>query len=367
MSRVLITTWDGGGNVPPALNLGVRLSRRGHEVLVVGWEAMAGRVAAAGLAFRPCPSVPAWPHELSFEDDMDRLETMLHDARAERDIVATGAAFRPDVVVVDAMMAAAFRAAARLDRPAAVLGHLLYQRYAAGIGRIAPGADLDNVATVLALTPPGFDFDGPLPPNTRYVGPILHPDAPPTLAELGLTRLAEPGDRWVLLSLSTTQMRQARVLPTLLDALGSLPIRVLVTLADVVAPDDLTLPANATARGLVPHAAVLPFMAAVVTHGGLSTITAALAYGVPQVVIPQGRDQHRNAERVAACGTGRVIPPGASATVVAEAVADTASDPAAVAASRDFAHTIADLGHGARATKEVADLTVRTPAAAATS
>ena len=70
-------------------------------------------------------------------------------------------------------------------------------------------------------------------------------------------------------------------------------------------------PPNVTVRGFVPHHLVLPHMAAVISHGGLSTITAALTAGVPLVCIPQGRDQSDNAERVAASGVGRAVATGA--------------------------------------------------------
>ena len=66
--RFLIVSWDGGGNAPPALNLGARLVRQGHQVRLLGWESMASRAAAAGVEFATYPSVPPWPPDLTFED-----------------------------------------------------------------------------------------------------------------------------------------------------------------------------------------------------------------------------------------------------------------------------------------------------------
>jgi UDP:flavonoid glycosyltransferase YjiC (YdhE family) len=120
MSRILLTTWPGGGSVPPMLNLGVRLSRRGHDVLTVGWDAMARQVAAHGLAFTGCPSLPAWPDGLPFDDDLDRLRGLLHGSEAEEDILRAAAGFEPEVVVVDCMMSSAFRAANRLGARSAI-------------------------------------------------------------------------------------------------------------------------------------------------------------------------------------------------------------------------------------------------------
>ena len=47
MTEILIITWDGGGNVPPALLIGAELRRRGHGVRMLGHAALAG---AAGEA-----------------------------------------------------------------------------------------------------------------------------------------------------------------------------------------------------------------------------------------------------------------------------------------------------------------------------
>ena len=57
MSRFLILSWDGGGNTPSAYNLGARLAGRGHRVRMMGWAAMAGPAAGAGLEFTTYPSV----------------------------------------------------------------------------------------------------------------------------------------------------------------------------------------------------------------------------------------------------------------------------------------------------------------------
>lgn len=356
MSRFLLTTWAGGGSVPPTLNLGVRLMRRGHEVLVVGWESMAGHVTAHGLGFTSYPSVPPWPDGLMLDDDYPRLDEMLHGVPTENDLCAIAGDFRPDVFVVDCMMAAAFRAAERLGTPSAVLAHLLYQLWSAQLEFITPGVSLDSATRILALVPPGFDLPGDLPPNTAYVGPIGHPDQP-TLSGTGLAEVDEPGDPWVLLSLSTTPMGQAAALPPLLDALGSLPVRVLLTLGTVLPVTDLpSLPANVIARDYVPHAAVLPQMAAVVTHGGLSTITASLAAGVPLVVVPQGRDQSRNGDRVEATRVGRMVAKESPPDVLAAAIAEVLGDADARAAASAFARSISALGNGVVATDEVETL-----------
>ena len=66
----------------------------------------------------------------------------------------------------------------------------------------------------------------------------------------------------------------------MLDAVAALPVRVLLTLGESAGQRRRSA-AERDSCGFVPHDLVLPRMAAVISHGGLSTITAALTAGVP--------------------------------------------------------------------------------------
>ena len=359
--RFLIVSWDGGGNAPPALNLGARLVRQGHQVRLLGWESMAPRAAAAGVGFAAYPSVPPWPPGLAFEDALEeRLLPALAGARTRDDILTEVKSFAPDVVVVDCMMGAGLEAANELGLPRAVLVHLPYSAFMYEWGDEAARAEkarfLGEAGAVLALVPPGFDQPCPLPANTSYVGPITDPNPRPPLDRRDAGLLAGPGDPWVLLSLSTTLQGQAAALPPMLDAVAAMPVRVLLTLGGALPTSAVDPPPNVTVRGFVPHDLVLPHMAAVISHGGLSTITAALTAGVPLVCIPQGRDQSDNAERVAASGVGQAVATGASPAQIACALKELLADPAALREARRFAGVIAGLGGGDAATREVAGL-----------
>jgi len=356
--RFLIVSWDGGGNAPPAINLGARLVRGGHHVRLLGWESMASRAAAAGVEFTAYPSVPPWPPGLAFEDALEeRLLPALLSAGTRDDILAGADRFAPDVVVVDCMMDTGLEAAHLLGLPSAVLVHLPYSAFRYEWGDEATRAQkarlLDAAGAVLALVPPGFDTPCPLPANTTYVGPITDPNprAPLDPRDAGL--LARPGRPWVLLSLSTTVQGQAAALPGILDAVAALPVRVLLTLGGAVPASAVDPPPNVTVRGFVRHDLLLPHMAAVISHGGLSTITAALTAGVPLVCIPQGRDQPDNAKRVAASGAGRVVATDAPPADIATAVRELLADRAALREARRFAGVIAGLGGGDAAAQTV--------------
>ena len=368
--RFLITTWDGGGNVPPAMALGVRLRRRGHQVRLMGSRSLAGVAAQAGLDWTPYRRVPEWPQGVPLEDDWPLLTSMLEGPDMALDIVDELETHPADVLVADCMSPSAMAAGAAADVPMAVLVHLLYSQYSSGrAGRdldssrralgLAPmpaipfGAQLATLGRLLCLTPPGLDAPLPgLPRETFYVGPVLSPHPP------GEAWSPRGGAPVVLVSFSTTLMHQAETLPPVLDALAGLPIEGVVTLGGALRRDAISAPPNFTVLGFVPHAAILPRASVVVSHGGLSPITSALADGVPLVCIPQGRDQSWNADRVAAAGVGVEVPKEAPPAAIAHAVMALVEDGRYRAAACEMAERVRGLGRGeeaARLTEELLD------------
>src|SRR5262249_33834850 len=58
----------------------------------------------------------------------------------------------------------------------------------------------------------------------------------------------------------------------------------------------------------VPLSKLLPHASALVHHGGIGTSAAALAAGIPQVVMPFSHDQPDNAARLERLGVARPLP-----------------------------------------------------------
>jgi MGT family glycosyltransferase len=285
-----------------------------------------------------------------------------------------------DAVVIDCMLVGALAAAEAASCPTAVLIHFLHaaavsgptafakrwepglpileqSRAAFGLERLGgQGPFLDEVwgrqGLALVLTP--HEFDEPLdrrPSNFRYVGPILESPGPGWHWDLPWP--ADDIAPLVVVGFSTTYMHQEALLVNTAAALGSLAVRGLVTVGPELAISDLEAPDNVAVRQWVPHGAVLPFAAAVVTHGGHSTVMAALAHGVPLVCIPMGRDQHHVAQQVEACGVGRALPPDADPQEIRAALEDVMSDGSYREAAAGMAEVIATYGNGARAVEEL--------------
>ncbi len=71
------------------------------------------------------------------------------------------------------------------------------------------------------------------------------------------------------------------------------------------------IPENFIVRKYVPQTAVLEQADLFITHGGMNSVSEAMAAGVPMVVIPFVSDQPLNGKQVEKLGLGRVLTPKA--------------------------------------------------------
>jgi MGT family glycosyltransferase len=164
---------------------------------------------------------------------------------------------------------------------------------------------------LLVLASKEFDFASrSIPANVRYVGTPID-DAEDT-GNWENPWPATDSRPLLLVSLSTLNQGQARLLSRIVAAVAELPLRVLVTLGPSVRRDDFDAPANVIFEDFVPHSAVMRHCAGVVSQCGLGTVTKALVNEVPLVCVPLIADQPDNAARVVARGAGLRLSPGAS-------------------------------------------------------
>ena len=120
-----------------------------------------------------------------------------------------------------------------------------------------------------------------LPEHVRFVG--LQPWDPPQQAP---DWLAADGDPWILVTCSTDYQGDESLARAAVEALRGEPYRVLLTLSDALPGVGLESSDNIVVTRFVPHAAVLPHAAVVITHGGMGITGKAAVAGVPQVVVP---------------------------------------------------------------------------------
>ncbi len=396
--RILQTLMAFSGNAPPQLAITRKLLERGHEVRVLAHRAARQRVEATGAEFlaieRAVPDFDITRRETDTLRDWEvrsryaagvRLRS--HGQLAFLEEISGECAdlldARPaDAVLFDWMLTGAGVAAERAGVPAAALVHCPYPMPVAGAPPLFSGAGwmdgplgaarnrvLNRVFTrfasaglprlnraraaqglaplanwedqllganaIYVLTAPQLDFSsrGSLPANVHYVGPAFEPFP----GEWRSPWPGEQGERLVVVSFSTSYMNQRDLAQRVLDAVGGLEVRVLLTAGPALEVKQLRLPANARTVAFVPHRTVLPHAALMVTHAGWQTINAALADGVPLLCIPDGRDQPDNAARVLAAGAGARAAKQASPRKLRRAIAAALDDPALKAGAEAMA------------------------------
>jgi MGT family glycosyltransferase len=347
--RFVIVSWDGGGNVPPALAIGRRLGLAGHQVRILGSPSLQDRFESGGLDFRGFRHAPDWGSHLGRTFDVAYLLELLCGPGVGQDLESELAREPADAAVVDFMLWGALAKAEQTRIATAAFVHTLYQmnregspgavwneqdlattnqtRRALGLAPIVRGGELwDAVELMLVLVPKAFDRPAAnLPHNVRYVGPVLGQVENRKVWDLPWA--PDHPDPLVLVSFSTTHMAQEVLLQRTLDALTGLRIRGLVTAGPSVDTTLLNPTSNTVVRSHIDHQTVLPHTAAVITHAGLSTVMAALTHGVPLLCVPMGRDQGPNSERVEACGAGRTISPDCTAEEIRAALKDVLGSP----------------------------------------
>lgn len=325
MADILFVTWDGGGNVPPALGIGAELRRRGHAVRFLGHPQQRDVIEASGFPFEGYVRARPWSsarQRRGLRSPLD-LASVFSDAGPGEDLVASVGRQPADVVVADCLLFGALEAAERLGLRRVVLMHTFLPFMLRTWGRGPMGqlvrlkgrrpvrewsnADLTLVTTLRELEP-AAQTDPRW--RVRHTGVVWQGNPAPS----------RPGpEPLVLVSLSTTDYPgQAAALQAILDALSGLPVRVLVTTGPAVSPAVLRAPENAEVREFVPHEDLMPEASLVVTHGGHATAMLALASDVPLLVMPMHPmlDQPMIGKALEARGAARMLSKKASPEVI---------------------------------------------------
>ena len=107
----------------------------------------------------------------------------------------------------------------------------------------------------------------------------------------------------VYLSLGSLASGDVELMRGLISTLADSPYRVIVSKGPQ--HEELALADNMVGAEFLPQTSLLPQVDLVITHGGNNTVTEAMHFGVPMVVLPVFWDQYDNAQRVHETGYGR--------------------------------------------------------------
>ncbi len=300
--RILATTWDGGGNLPPMIALCEALAERGHELIALAHRTQSAPLFAAG--------VEAVAYETAGEYDSGNPHTtdpaaffawlLAFDARAANDLKAAAARLQPDLMIVDSMTPQTLHAAKYLRSPSVSLIHCAWRTLLeipdSPFVEPTEAADAGLVFSHRA-------FDAVAPRNAVWVG------AARGQAAATEWRRRRPDLPFVVASLSTAQQGQGMVLDKLAGALRRVGAEGLLTVGKGYDPRKFAGSDTLAIEARVPHEAVLPKADLLITHAGHGTVMAALRSGTPMLCLPGLGDQPFNAARVVELGLGEMLDP----------------------------------------------------------
>ena len=294
----------------PLVPLARAAAAAGHTV------ALTGRRSAVGPEFeldffptgaeRPPKRIPM--RELDPEREQREFRAGFAGRLAREragDVRALCAEWRPDVVACD-----------ETDFGAMLVAERLGLRYAS-VCTTAPGfIRRELLAEPLAAlrAEHGLPPDPELTMLDRYL--VLSP-FPPRLRDPGAAHCFRTtagaqrggGPPTVYFTLGTVfNLESGDLFARVLAGLRELDVDVVATVGRQIDPEELgAQPERIRVERYLPHSDVLPRCDAVVSHGGSGTVLAALAHGLPSVLLPMGADQPQNAARCEELGTALVL------------------------------------------------------------
>jgi UDP:flavonoid glycosyltransferase YjiC (YdhE family) len=322
--RALFTFAGGSGHADPLVSIARQVGSAGHDVAFSGRRSAAATVEAAGFSLlgepedpsARSPSVtPLVPLDMEHEYRVLRefYAGRLARERAAR-ILEVCAAWRPGLVVCDEVDFGSMIAAERLGLPHATV---LVTAAGSFVRAEIAGESLDAVRAEHDLDPdPSLamlirhQVISPIPPSFRDPGFPLPTNAisirPDSIMPADYAVEGSSGPPTVYCTLGTVfNMESGDLFERMLTGLRDLPINLIVTVGRELDPVSFgPQPGNVRIERFVPQAEVLPGCDAVVNHGGSGSVIAALAHGLPMVVLPMGADQSLNAGRCEALGVG---------------------------------------------------------------
>jgi MGT family glycosyltransferase len=384
VSRVLIVVPPMTGHVNPTVSLGAELAARDHDVAWCGQADVVDRLLPPGAPFLPVGAELAArvghnyaPEERRGPEGFRFLwEGFLVPYARETapEVAAAVGRYAPDVLIIDQQALAgavvAKRSGLRWVTSASTSAELVdpfarmpkiesWVRAQLVDLQVELGVSADDAARgdlrfsddlVLAFTTEALV--GPMAghyPQVRFVGASINRRPEPVAFPWDWLDLLTPT---VLVSLGTVGAAQdERFLAVAIEALSGRDLQAVVVAPSSVADRLPPHGPNILVTPRIPQLALLPYVDAVVCHGGHNTVCEALAHGLPLVVAPVRDDHPLVADQVVAAGAGRRVKFGRiQAPAFAAAVDAVLHDP--------------DLRAGALRVKESFDQAGGAPAAA---
>jgi len=209
---------------------------------------------------------------------------------------------------------------------------------------------LNLVFTAREFHPEGDSFDD----SYRFVGPMLDFDRRESFSPDCLP--PSTGDPLIFISLGTIFNDRPEFYRACIEAYTDAPMRVLIAVGSKLDRAALgTIPENIQLHGYVPQLEVLRKAALFLSHGGMNSVSEALANGVPLLIFPQHGDQHLVAAQVERLGAGARLDFNISPRQLREHTEKVLVEPQYAARARTVADMFARCGGATQAAEAVLD------------
>ena len=340
MARIVFFCIPAHGHTNPTLGVVKELTSRGHEVLYYSYEPFREKIEAAGGKFIACDDFDA---ELRLtKEEANRLGSDL--ALSTRVLVDTTLslddmvcremeALRPDCIVADSMAVWGKAVARKLDIPFVsstttfafnqhsakimkqsfreLLSMLLampkiqkdvkrLQTRGYPVKNILEIISNDDFTDTIVYTSPEFQpCSETFSDKYAFVGPSIRP------AE---TTVEKRQEKLVHISMGTVNNDMLPLYRNCITAMGDTGYQVILSVGnqvDISAFGDV--PENVEIYPSVDQIAVLQQADAFFTHCGMNSVSEALYFGVPLLMLPKTKEQEGVAERVRQLGAGILL------------------------------------------------------------
>ena len=386
MTRVWFYNIPFHGHVNPTLPLMRELVRRGEDVIYFSSPAFEKVISATGARYRAYENLGAFEQSRA-ATHIIHLGNLVADTTYALlpEVLSTVEAEKPDYMIFDMSAPWGGIASRRYGIPAlASFPHLpFYWRtilndrrvLRKGLQSIKPGYGYwRKLQRQTAKIVKDFKLRDPKDINvlsssaelnivfsTRYFQPYeqhfgesylyVGPEIETNRQEVPLEIKKDEGQLLIYIAVGTVYRANLQFFQHCLQAFDDRRYRVIMSVGRAVDPADLDpVPKNFTIKQHVPQLAILQNADVFITHGGMNSISEAVYYGVPMIVVPNTIEQALNAVRVEQLHAGVYLEPDRlSVEKLLQAVESVLGDPETCHGLEEIKRSFAEAGGVRRA------------------
>lgn len=374
MANIIFTSLGSGGDVFPFLRIGAGLKARGHRVTLMSHCCYRDAAASAGLDFAALDGpeeyarfikdgpflntprgVPEFLRRHSLPKALLQYELLSQRCRLgdtlliTRDLFDTGVRISAEKLRVPLL--GVFFAPSQIAT-AKIRNELFSHALAPEINRLRAQVGLSPVGDwrswlgypnrSIALWPEWFaPSDSTWPPGVMPVGFLTDSDMETGEIPDETQAILDNGEAPILITGGTGMYLGSEFYAVSAEACRLLNFRgILVTRYQEQVPT--RLPDSVRRFSYLPFGKLMPFLRAIIHHGGRGTLSCAIAAGTPQLVLAMGADRPDNACRLQRLGVAEYLPPPKwQASAVAEMLEQVTNSQAIRVRCADLARRVA--------------------------